>query len=60
MSLNPRQRAHWISDLASELQRFISRGAGDAERPLAQQALHALQDARQAALASAGESGGAE
>ncbi len=50
MAMNPKQRARWLADMISELQRFIARGAGDAERPHAQRALECLQDGRSAAL----------
>lgn len=50
MALNPKHRARWISDMISELQRFIAKGAGEAERACSQRALEELQDARRAAL----------
>lgn len=48
--MNSKQRARWLADIVSEVQRFLARGACDAERPCAQRALEELQDARRAAL----------
>jgi hypothetical protein len=52
MSLNPKHRARWIADMITEVQRFLARGAGDAEKAHVQRALECLQDGRSAALNS--------
>lgn len=50
--MNPKQRARWLSDIITDLQRFLAKSAGDAERVHAQRALESLQDGRAAALSS--------
>jgi hypothetical protein len=50
--MNNKQRARWLSDLISETQRYISKAKSQAEIPLVQRAVNALDDARRSILES--------
>lgn len=45
--LNNKQRSRWLSDIISEIQRYVSKNQECPEAPLVQQALARLDDARQ-------------
>lgn len=55
--LNPRHRGRWLSDVISELQRYVSKNEGCPETPAVQQALDRLYAARQEARELAGKEG---
>jgi hypothetical protein len=48
--MNNKQRTRWLSDLISEVQRYLSKSKGQVETPLVQKALNGLDDARRAVL----------
>ena len=54
--MNGKQRARWLSDLISELQRFTSKAKEAPEAGHVRKALSCLDDARRAALESHTES----
>jgi hypothetical protein len=47
--MNGKQRARWLSDIITELQRYQSKNKGKPESPLVQQSLGRLDEARAAA-----------
>jgi hypothetical protein len=53
--LNGKQRARWLTDLISELQRFTSKAKDAPEAVHVRKALASLDDARRAALESDSE-----
>jgi hypothetical protein len=54
--MNGKQRARWLADLISELQRFTSKARDAPEAGHVRKALNSLDDARRAALESISES----
>ena len=53
--MNGKQRARWLSDLISELQRFTSKAKDAPEAGHVRKALGSLDEARRAALESSTE-----
>lgn len=53
--MNGKQRARWLSDLISELQRFTSKAKESPEAGHVRKALNSLDEARRAALESSTE-----
>ena len=50
--MNNKQRARWLADMISEMQRYISKSQGQEEFSLVQKALNKLEDARRLLLAT--------
>lgn len=44
--MNNKQRSRWLSDIISDLQRYVSKSAGQPETPFVQRALNSIDDAR--------------
>ena len=54
--MNGKQRARWLADLISELQRFTSKAKEAPEAGHVRKALNSLDEARRAALESGSDS----
>jgi hypothetical protein len=44
--LNPKQRSRWLSEIISDLQRYVSKANGQVETPIVQRALSVVEEAR--------------
>jgi hypothetical protein len=44
--MNNKQRSRWLSDIISDLQRYVSKSIGQPEAPFVQRALNTIDEAR--------------